>query len=228
MTASPRRWRRWASRCSSGWSFVVTRPSSTPAVARAHHRGAARPPAARRVIGVDGEPSMIDAARERLGERPGSSCLWPTSATSTAPWARRRGAFYGDVPLDLRPRAPVRRACAASCVTAGGSSPCGGAGNIEQLHAVSAALAATEPFAPHFDGHAGPWRFAERAGDRGPAARGGIHTGARLAVGLAGGARGSGYLAAHDHPRLAPRAAAGRASGAVRAGRARGRCRRRS
>ena len=58
-----------------------------------------------------------------------------------------------------------------------------------------------------------------RGGNRRAAARRGLQRGALLAVGIARDARGPGDMAAHDHPRLAPRAASRRASGAVRAGR---------
>ena len=40
------------------------------------------------------------------------------------------------------------------------AAQCGGAGNIARLRKISKDVAATEPFAPHFEGFEEPWNYA--------------------------------------------------------------------
>ena len=114
-----------------------------------------------RVIGVDGAPSMVAAARERLGERPGLQLvaadlceldpgLGPVDAvfsTATFHWISDHERLF-------------RRLRA---VLVGGGhlvAQCGGEGNIAVVHAAAAAAGSAAPFAEHLAGWQGPWRFA--------------------------------------------------------------------
>jgi trans-aconitate 2-methyltransferase len=113
------------------------------------------------VIGVDGAPSMIDAARERLGERPdlelhvgdlteldlGDVRVDAVLSTATFHWIADHDTLFRRLHAALRP---------------GGRfvAQCGGAGNIATIHAAAAEVAAEEPFAAHLAGWAGPWHFA--------------------------------------------------------------------
>lgn len=114
-----------------------------------------------RVIGVDGAPSMIEAARARLGERPdlelrvgdlatldlGGERVDAVLSTATFHWIADHDGLFA------RLRAVLRD---------GGQfvAQCGGAGNIEVVHAAARAVAADPPYAAHLGGWAGPWNFA--------------------------------------------------------------------
>lgn len=114
-----------------------------------------------RVIGVDGAPSMIEAARERLGERPdlelrvgdlttldlGGERVDAVLSTATFHWIADHDELF------RRMRAALRD---------GGQfvAQCGGAGNIAVVHEAAHAVGARPPFAAHLDGWAGPWNFA--------------------------------------------------------------------
>lgn len=114
-----------------------------------------------RVIAVDGAPSMIDAARARLGERPnlelvvGDLCeLRPPEAPADAVFSTATFHWISDhQTLFARLRATLRD---------GGRlvAQCGGEGNIAAVHAAAADAAAEAPYAAHLTGWSGPWRFA--------------------------------------------------------------------
>jgi trans-aconitate 2-methyltransferase len=112
-----------------------------------------------RVIGVDASASMIDAARERLGEAVdlrvadlvgldlGGETVDVVFSTATFHWIADHDALFASLRGTLR---------------AGGrlAAQCGGAGNIASVHA-AARQAADEPaFRPYFEGWRGPWNFA--------------------------------------------------------------------
>ena len=120
-TASRRRWRCIGPRgARAPGALAVTRPSLDAGCGSGRITAALLDRLPRgRVIGVDGAPSMIDAARERLGERPSArAARRRPRASSTSARARRRGPLDRDVPLDHRPRRRCSRACAAPCATA--------------------------------------------------------------------------------------------------------------
>jgi trans-aconitate 2-methyltransferase len=111
-----------------------------------------------RVIGVDASASMIDAARERLGDRvelyvadlatfdlgvQADAIL----STATFHWIADHDALFASLHAHLRPGGRL-------------VAQCGGHGNIASVHAAARATMATEPYAPHFEGWRGPWNFA--------------------------------------------------------------------
>lgn len=121
-----------------------------------------------RVVGVDGDPSMIAAARERLGEDPrltlvvadlldldparhlGGSPADAILSTATFHWIPDHAALFARLREALRDGGRL-------------VAQCGGAGNIAAVHAAARDAACREPFAPHLAGWAGPWRFATPA-----------------------------------------------------------------
>jgi trans-aconitate 2-methyltransferase len=111
-----------------------------------------------RVIGVDASASMIDAARERLGDRAELQVADlaildlgvkadAILSTATFHWIADHDGLFARLRAHLRD---------------GGAliAQCGGRGNIANVHAAARAVMATAPFAPHFDGWRGPWNFA--------------------------------------------------------------------
>jgi trans-aconitate 2-methyltransferase len=113
------------------------------------------------VIGVDGAPSMIDAARARLGQRDDltlavadlcelDAALGPVDAvlsTATFHWIADHARLFGRLRGVLRDGGRL-------------VAQCGGEGNIAALHAVAADAGAEQPFAEYLAGWVGPWRFA--------------------------------------------------------------------
>jgi trans-aconitate 2-methyltransferase len=111
-----------------------------------------------RVIGVDASASMIDAARERLGDRVELHVADLATfdlgvqadailSTATFHWIADHDALFARVHAHLRPGGRL-------------VAQCGGHDNIAAVHAAARATMATEPYAPHFEGWRGPWNFA--------------------------------------------------------------------
>jgi trans-aconitate 2-methyltransferase len=112
-----------------------------------------------RVIGVDGSPSMIEAARERLGPEVelrvqdllelelGGERVDAVFSTATFHWIADHEALFASLRRALRD---------------GGAlvAQCGGLGNIASVHAAAADAARQDAFASAFDGWRGPWNFA--------------------------------------------------------------------
>jgi trans-aconitate 2-methyltransferase len=111
-----------------------------------------------RVIGVDQSASMIDAARERLGE--GAELHVADLATfdlglqadailstATFHWIADHDALFARLHAHLRPGGLL-------------VAQCGGQGNIASVHAAAREVMAIEPYAPSFEGWRGPWNFA--------------------------------------------------------------------
>jgi trans-aconitate 2-methyltransferase len=111
-----------------------------------------------RVVGVDASASMVEAARERLGDRvelhvadlarfdlgiQADAIL----STATFHWIADHDALFGRLRAHLRPGGRL-------------VAQCGGDGNIAAVHAAARAAMATAPYAPHFEGWRGPWNFA--------------------------------------------------------------------
>jgi len=117
-----------------------------------------------RVIAVDESPSMIDAARRRLGpgvdlrvanllelelEEPVDAVL----STATFHWIADHDRLFAGLRAALR---PGRRLVAQ----------CGGEGNIDVLRAKASAVLAHEPYARHFADWRAPWNYAGDAQTR--------------------------------------------------------------
>lgn len=115
-----------------------------------------------RVIAVDGSPSMITAARSRLGDDPRVSLvvadlttldLGPGAradaiiSTATFHWIADHGSLFARLRAALRDGGRL-------------VAQCGGRGNIAAVHAAARAAGSLEPFAPHLSAWSGPWRFA--------------------------------------------------------------------
>jgi trans-aconitate 2-methyltransferase len=112
-----------------------------------------------RVIGVDASASMIDAARERLGDEAdlrradlvgldlGGERVDVVFSTATFHWIADHPALFASLRGALRDGGRL-------------VAQCGGAGNVESVHGAAAAAGEREPFAAHFAGWRGPWNFA--------------------------------------------------------------------
>jgi trans-aconitate 2-methyltransferase len=111
-----------------------------------------------RVIGVDASASMIEAARERLGERVELHVADLASldlgvradavlSTATFHWIADHDALFAHLGAHLRPGGLL-------------VAQCGGHGNIASVHAAARATMADPRFATHFEGWRGPWNFA--------------------------------------------------------------------
>ncbi len=114
-----------------------------------------------RVIGVDQSASMIDAARQRLGDRAELHVADLSSfelglqadailSTATFHWIADHDALFARLRAHLRPGGLL-------------VAQCGGQGNIARVHAAAREMMATEPYAPSFEGWRGPWNFAAPA-----------------------------------------------------------------
>jgi trans-aconitate 2-methyltransferase len=111
-----------------------------------------------RVIGVDASASMIEAARERLGDTVELHVADLASfdlgvradailSTATFHWIADHDALFGRLHAHLRPGGLL-------------VAQCGGRGNIASVHAAARAVMARAPYAAHFEGWNGPWNFA--------------------------------------------------------------------
>jgi trans-aconitate 2-methyltransferase len=110
------------------------------------------------VVAVDGSPAMVEAARERLGDRvdlrvadlvelqldrPVDAIL----STATFHWIADHDRLFASLHEALVP---------------GGTlvAQCGGAGNVRELKAAAETVGEREPYAPALAGWPGPWNFA--------------------------------------------------------------------
>lgn len=113
-----------------------------------------------RVMGIDGAPSMIEAARARLGERANLElrvadlCELQLGeradavfSTATFHWIKDHAGLFARMRQALRD---------------GGQfvAQCGGQGNIRVVREAGVAAGQLEPFAPYLAGWEGPWRYA--------------------------------------------------------------------
>jgi trans-aconitate 2-methyltransferase len=110
------------------------------------------------VVAVDGSPAMVEAARERLGDRvelrvadlleltlapPADAIL----STATFHWVADHDALFARLYDALVPGGRL-------------VAQCGGAGNIAALQQAAERVGAREPFAASLAGWPGPWNFA--------------------------------------------------------------------
>lgn len=111
-----------------------------------------------RVIGVDGSPSMIEAARTRLGagaelhlsdlleltvERPVDAIL----STATFHWIADHERLFARLRAALRDGGRL-------------TAQCGGEGNIDGLRARARVVMEHDPYAEHFRDWRAPWNYA--------------------------------------------------------------------
>jgi trans-aconitate 2-methyltransferase len=119
-----------------------------------------------RVIGVDQSPSMIAAARERLG--PGADLrvadlsevrfdepLDAILSTATFHWIGDHERLFANLRAALRPAGRL-------------VAQCGGEGNIDVLRAKAREVCERKPYAEHFASFVAPWNYAsaERTRER--------------------------------------------------------------
>jgi len=117
-----------------------------------------------RVIAVDASPAMIAVARAALPpevdvrradllelelDEPVDAIL----STATFHWVLDHDRLFARLFAALAPGGWL-------------AAQCGGEGNVANIHGAAAAVCAREPFAPHFEGWTGPWRFATPAQTR--------------------------------------------------------------
>jgi trans-aconitate 2-methyltransferase len=111
-----------------------------------------------RVVGVDASASMIDAARERLGDHAELHVADLVTfdlgiradailSTATFHWIADHDALFARLRAHLRDGGRL-------------VAQCGGQGNIASVHAAAREAMASDPYAPHFAGWQGPWNFA--------------------------------------------------------------------
>lgn len=110
------------------------------------------------VIGVDGSPEMIDAARARLA--PGTELL-VQDLTELDLGGRSVDAILSTATLHWIPDHRQLFARLRSVLSPGGRliAQCGGRGNTRELLEAIAAAAARDPFARHLGDWPGPWNF---------------------------------------------------------------------
>lgn len=119
-----------------------------------------------RVIAVDASPSMVAAARERLGERADvrvmdlqelelEETLDAILSTATFHWIPDHGLLFS-------------RLHAALCPGGRLVAQCGGEGNVRATREAAEAVGERAPFEPYMRGWPGPWNFssAELAEER--------------------------------------------------------------
>jgi trans-aconitate 2-methyltransferase len=111
-----------------------------------------------RVIAFDASPSMVRAARKRLGpqadvrvmdlselqlEQPVDAIL----STATFHWIADHDRLFERLHAALRPGGRL-------------VAQCGGQGNVERTRLAAQAVAEQKPFAEHMHGWQGPWNFS--------------------------------------------------------------------
>jgi trans-aconitate 2-methyltransferase len=111
-----------------------------------------------RVYGVDVAPSMVEHARQALGDRATLSCQdlvelqlpEPVDAVfsnATFHWIPDHDALFGALARVLKPGGRL-------------VAQCGGNGNIDAFRRLAEEVAAERPFAPYFADWTKPWNYA--------------------------------------------------------------------
>jgi trans-aconitate 2-methyltransferase len=116
------------------------------------------------VVAVDAAPSMVEHAREALGER--ATVLQsdlvdlelddPVDAAfsnAVFHWVSDHDRLFARLHAAMKPGARL-------------IAQCGGKGNIERFHGLAAEVAASPDYAEHLAGWAGPWNFASAEATR--------------------------------------------------------------
>jgi trans-aconitate 2-methyltransferase len=118
-----------------------------------------------RVVAVDASPSMVEAARERLGdtaevhlvdllelelEEPVDAVI----STATFHWIADHAHLFQRLRAALRPGGQL-------------VAQCGGEGNIDALRSHASSVLARDPYAEHFRNWRPPWNYAPAEQTRG-------------------------------------------------------------
>jgi trans-aconitate 2-methyltransferase len=111
-----------------------------------------------RVIAVDQAESMVEHARERLGDR----ALVLQSDLTALLLGEQVDAVFSNAVFHWIADHQLLFERLFAALRPGGRlvAQCGGEGNIAAFHRVALAVAAEDPFARHFEGWKGPWNFA--------------------------------------------------------------------
>jgi trans-aconitate 2-methyltransferase len=111
-----------------------------------------------RVYGVDVAPSMVEHAREALGDRATVFCqdlvqleipepVDVVFSNATFHWIKDHDALFAAIHRTLKPGGRLL-------------AQCGGLGNIDHFRKLADEVAQEEPFAQHFRDWQGPWNYA--------------------------------------------------------------------
>jgi trans-aconitate 2-methyltransferase len=111
-----------------------------------------------RVVAVDGSASMVEKVRETLrsGDEALVSDLIELQLDRQVDAVFSSAVFHWVLDHDLL----FRRLAAVLRPGGAIATQCGGAGNIDRLRTICAEVAASERFAPYFDGFDEPWNYA--------------------------------------------------------------------
>jgi trans-aconitate 2-methyltransferase len=111
-----------------------------------------------RVIAVDAAPSMVEHAREQLGDR--ATVL--QSDLQELVLDDPVDAVFSNAVFHWIPDHELLFRRMHDALRPGGRmvAQCGGEGNVERFHGLAAKVAARPPFAEHLGGWDGPWNFA--------------------------------------------------------------------
>ena len=110
------------------------------------------------VLAVDAAPSMVEQARENLGDR---ATVWQSDlvelevpepvdagfSNAVFHWVPDHPALFARLHAALKPGAPL-------------VAQCGGKGNIERFHERAREVAGQAPYDEYLGGWEGPWNFA--------------------------------------------------------------------
>jgi trans-aconitate 2-methyltransferase len=110
------------------------------------------------VVAVDAAPSMVEHAREALGERATVLCQDLAELKLDEPvdaafsnavfhWVPGHQSLFASLFAALRPGARL-------------VAQCGGEGNVERFHVIAREVGEEEPYAEYLSGWKGPWNFA--------------------------------------------------------------------
>jgi trans-aconitate 2-methyltransferase len=111
-----------------------------------------------RVYAVDVAPSMVEHAQRALGSKATILCqdlielelpepVDVVFSNATFHWVHDHEALFAALHRAMKPGARLL-------------AQCGGLGNIDAFRQIADAVAAEEPFAPHFEGWRRPWNYA--------------------------------------------------------------------
>jgi trans-aconitate 2-methyltransferase len=111
-----------------------------------------------RVIAVDAAPSMVEQARQALGD----DATVLLSDLAELELDERVDAVFSNAVFHWVPDHDALFGHLRAVLEPGGRlvAQCGGEGNVEALHAVAAEVGAQKPFTEYLAGWDGPWNFA--------------------------------------------------------------------
>lgn len=111
------------------------------------------------VIAVDGSPSMIEAARERVGE---DRVEYHCQDLASLKLDRQADHVFSNATFHWIPDHDALFASLYGALKPGGSlvAQCGGKGNVAEIHEALRQICSEEPFAEYISDLAEPWNFA--------------------------------------------------------------------